>query len=321
MAGEQRRGIDLERGPAIRARLVTLASQEHALLLTSHRMMLDRRSLEMSLYYLHELYSAFAQGHGPPLPELPIDYGDYAAWQRAWLSGAKKDQCAERWNAYLLTHERETVHDGPAASITVQLSAQLSTALVRQSQILGVTPYTALLSAFVSTLAETRGKRVITVGVPSTGRGQWQTRSALGLFETLLAVSVDAGEQSSASLVEQTERRVREAYELSVMHVEALDSCDHLFDTVFGWRDALRAFPDAPGELQWEWLRTEPVEIGYAMVVMAGMQADGAVTLDVTYSRAAFDAGAIEDFRRRYLGLLESFTKFDSFATGVSRAS
>ena len=87
MAEESGKEFDLEAGPLIRGRLIQLAEQEHALLISMHHIVSDGWSMGVLINELSVLYGAFVSGEGDPLPELGVQYADYAAWQRKWMEG------------------------------------------------------------------------------------------------------------------------------------------------------------------------------------------------------------------------------------------
>jgi hypothetical protein len=98
---EARHAFDLTTGPLLRARLVRLEAEEHALFLTMHHVVFDGWSVGVLLAELSALYSAFAAGEPSPLPELPVQYGDYAVWQREHLAGEQLERQLEYWKAKL----------------------------------------------------------------------------------------------------------------------------------------------------------------------------------------------------------------------------
>src|SRR5262249_55174694 len=90
-------GFDLALGPLIRGRLIRLSQDEHALLITMHHIVFDGWSESILLKELSALYGAFVCGEGDPLPELSVQYVDYAIWQRQWMEGEVLRQQAEYW--------------------------------------------------------------------------------------------------------------------------------------------------------------------------------------------------------------------------------
>src|SRR6185295_1830244 len=93
--------FDLERGPLIRGRLVRLAEDDHVLLATMHHIVSDGWSMEVLTRELSTLIDAFRRGEENPLPPLPIQYADYAAWQRKWVDGEVLREQAAYWKAAL----------------------------------------------------------------------------------------------------------------------------------------------------------------------------------------------------------------------------
>ena len=93
--------FDLSRGPLLRVKLVRLSEQEHVLLLTMHHIVSDGWSMGVLIREVSELYSAYASGREPQLEELPIQYADYASWQREWLQGDVLDEQVEYWRTQL----------------------------------------------------------------------------------------------------------------------------------------------------------------------------------------------------------------------------
>src|SRR5262249_49669939 len=102
LAGEEaRRLFDLERGPALRAHLLELDAQEHVLLLSMHHIVSDGWSMGVLVRELSALYEASVVGRESPLPELPVQYADYAEWQRTWLSGEELERQLDYWRERL----------------------------------------------------------------------------------------------------------------------------------------------------------------------------------------------------------------------------
>src|SRR5207247_987813 len=98
---EARRPFDLERGPLFRTSLLRLGEEEHVLLLTVSHIVFDGWSMEIVRHELAVLYRAFSMGQPSPLPELPIQYADFARWQREWLQGARLETQRRYWKQRL----------------------------------------------------------------------------------------------------------------------------------------------------------------------------------------------------------------------------
>src|SRR5205085_11432965 len=98
---EAQRPFDLTRGPLLRAQVLRLGPQEHVLLLTVHHIVSDGWSMQVLFQELSALYAAYAAGLPSPLPELPIQYADFALWQRQWLQGEELEDQLAYWQEQL----------------------------------------------------------------------------------------------------------------------------------------------------------------------------------------------------------------------------
>ena len=102
LAGEEAgKPFDLQRGPLVRARLVRLGEQGHGLLITMHHIVSDAVSTAVAVREMTALYQAYSRGEESPLKELPVQYADYAAWQRSWLKGEVLEKQVEYWKKEL----------------------------------------------------------------------------------------------------------------------------------------------------------------------------------------------------------------------------
>jgi hypothetical protein len=136
VAEEATAPFDLERGPLIRGRLVRLAEDDHVLLLTMHHIVSDGWSMGVLVDELGRLYAAFRAGRADPLPPLPIQYADYAAWQRRWVEDEVLEAQASYWTKTLAgapallelptDHPRPQRQDHAGASVGMELDEELT---------------------------------------------------------------------------------------------------------------------------------------------------------------------------------------------------
>src|SRR6185437_12666483 len=98
---EARRPFDLARGPLVRARVLRLADDEHAVILTMHHIVTDGWSMGIAARELASLYGAFVEGRPSPLPALPLQYADYAVWQKQWIDGDVRERLLGYWTRRL----------------------------------------------------------------------------------------------------------------------------------------------------------------------------------------------------------------------------
>ena len=197
-AEEAERPFDLSSDSVLRATLVALGREDHVLLMTLHHIATDAWSTGVLFRELSALYGAFAAGLPSPLPEPPIQYGDFAAWQREWLSGEVLREQLSYWKAELAgappVLELPTDRPRPAvgtyrgASRTEQFPRELSDAFRELARREGVTLFMALVAVFDVLLARYTGQEDVVVGTPIANRGRRETEELIGFFINTLAL-------------------------------------------------------------------------------------------------------------------------------------
>ncbi|WP_420018515.1 amino acid adenylation domain-containing protein [Xanthomonas bundabergensis] len=215
--------FDLARGPLIRGYLLVLAEREHVLLVTQHHIISDGWSIGILVREVATLYAAFSQGEPDPLPPLPIQYADYAAWQRQWLQGEVLQTQLDFWRTHLAgapallelptDRPRPAVQSYRGDRVPVRLGAELSAALRSLSQRHNVTLYMTLHAAWAMLLARLSGQDEIVVGSPVANRPRAEIESLIGFFVNTLALRVDLrADPSVAELLAQVRATTLEAY-------------------------------------------------------------------------------------------------------------
>ncbi|MBZ4423333.1 non-ribosomal peptide synthetase, partial [Myxococcus sp. RHSTA-1-4] len=221
---EARRPFDLARGPLLRTTLLRLQGSEHVLLLTMHHIVSDGWSTGVLVRELAAMYQAEVSGTSPSLPALPVQYADYAAWQRDWLRGEVLEAWLGYWKRQLsgapALLELPTDRPRPATQsfrgsfVPVALSRDLSDALLAACQRHGVTPFMLLLAAFQVLLHRYSGQDDIVVGSPIAGRTRSETEGLIGFFvNTLVLRARIAPRGSFLSLLQQVRETTLGAYE------------------------------------------------------------------------------------------------------------
>jgi len=224
---EAERPFDLERGPLFRAHLLRLSPEEHVLLLTVHHIVADGWSTVVLLRELAALYG------GTPLPPLPLQYADYAVWQRRWLEGELLEAHLRYWQDRLLgappalelpaDHERPDFPSYRGGMERFEVPASVAGGLRAVGRATGATLQMTLLAAFKVVLAQASGAHDVVVGVTASGRTRAELEDLVGLFVNTLALRTDvSGDPSFEDVV----RRVRRTT------VEAFDHQDAPFDKV-----------------------------------------------------------------------------------------
>jgi len=220
---ESRRTFDLTRGPLMRMTLLRLGEEEHVLLLVMHHIVSDGWSVSVLLRELAALYAAFSTGASSPLPPLPIQYADFALWQRQWLQGEVLENQLAYWKKQLAgaPFRLELPTDRPRPSVqtyggarqSMVVSKALTEGLKALSRREGVTLFMTLLAAFKTLLYRYSGQEDITVGSPIANRNRVEIESVIGFFVNTLALRTDlTGNPSFQGLVHRVRKVALEAY-------------------------------------------------------------------------------------------------------------
>ncbi len=200
---EPRRPFDLVRGPLLRAAVVLLGGRDHLFLVNQHHIVSDGWSLGILVHELRTLYQAFTAGAPSPLAELPIQYADFAHWQRQGLSGPVMVELLAWWKE-LLTPEPpllELPTDRPRPAVetfrggrqAISIPADLTAALNALGLGRGATLFMTLLTAFDVLLYRYTGQEDLAVGSPIAGRTRAEVEGLIGLFINTLVLRTDLG--------------------------------------------------------------------------------------------------------------------------------
>ncbi|HEX8275251.1 MAG TPA: condensation domain-containing protein [Longimicrobiaceae bacterium] len=220
--GESLHPFDLERGPLLRSALLRLAPTDHAVLFTLHHIVGDGWSMGVLTREVSALYAAFAAGLPSPLPELPVQYPDYAAWQREHVSGRRLEEQLETWKRRLAgappllelptDRPRPAVEQSAGARLTFCLSPELSAATCALARREGATPFMVLLAALQLVLGRWAGQDDVVVGSPFAGRPRVELEGLIGLFVNTLPLRADlSGDPSARGLLARVRATVLEA--------------------------------------------------------------------------------------------------------------
>jgi amino acid adenylation domain-containing protein len=191
-AEEVRRMFDLARGPLLRATLLRLGPAKQILILSTHHIVSDAWSAGVMIRELATLYEAFINGKPSPLPPLPIQYADFAAWQRDWLQGEVLEKQLSYWRRQLaehpadlqlpLDHPRPSARSFRGATESVVIPAALAESLNALSQREGATLFMTLMAAFKTLLHRYTQSKDIVIGSPIANRSRPETEGLIGFF-------------------------------------------------------------------------------------------------------------------------------------------
>lgn len=219
---EARQTFNLERGPLLRTRLLSLEEREHVLLLTMHHIVFDAWSIGVLLREVGTLYEAFTTGQPSPLPDLPVQYADFAYWQRAMLQGETLARHLDYWRtqlADLTTLELPTDRPRPpvqtfnGAHQTFTLPNSLARSLYDLSRNEGVTLFMTLLGAFQTLLHRYTAQTDISLGTPIANRTYREIEGLIGFFINTLVLRTDlSADPSFQELLQRVRETALNAY-------------------------------------------------------------------------------------------------------------
>ncbi|MBZ4423365.1 non-ribosomal peptide synthetase, partial [Myxococcus sp. RHSTA-1-4] len=292
--------------------------------LTMHHIVSDGWSMGVLVREMGILYAAHLSGVAPPLPPLPMQYADYAVWQRGWLQGAVLSRQLDYWKRQLAGAPAllELPTDGPRPAVqsyrgakqSIFLPADLAESIKALSQRHGVTPFMTLLAAFQALLHRYSGQADIVVGSPIAGRNRAETEGLIGFFVNTLVLRtrVTPG-LSFASLLEQVKETTLGAYEHQDVPFEKLveelrpprnASYSPLFQVLFSLQNAPIGELEAPG------LRLQPLEpsdVGAKFdLTLALTESPRGFTGTLRYSSDLFDASTMARMMEHLRILLEA---------------
>ena len=315
--------FDLARGPLIRLRLLKLAEQEHILLRTMHHIVSDGWSEGVFNRELKILYEGYREGRESPLKPLPVQYADFALWQRGWLEGQDLQEGLQYWKQQLagIPERLELPTDRPrpamqtfAAEVChVSVPAQLTAALKGVSRQNQATLYMTLLSAFALLLSRYSGQEDIVVGSPIANRQEAQLEELIGFFVNSLVLRMKVRPQSSfAELLREVRQTALEAYRHQDIPFERLVeelsperslNTTPIFQVVFALQNAPWVSQELKG-LEVERVAADDLQVRFDLEVHA-WERDHGVEIWWLYNRDLFDGWRVEQMMRHYLRVLE----------------
>ncbi|MBD1825980.1 non-ribosomal peptide synthetase [Microcoleus vaginatus GB1-A2] len=222
-AKEAQQPFDLERGPLLRTSLLQLSEEEYVLLLTMHHIVSDGWSIGVLARELAAIYEALSAGNQPQLPELPVQYADFAIWQRNWLCGEVLQTQLAYWKQQLegappllelpADRPRPPILSSEGATQSLLLSQELTAALKNLSQREDVTLFMTLLAAFKALLYRYTGRTDLLVGSPIANRNRAEIEGLIGVFVNTLVLRTDvSGDPTFRELLQRLREVTLGAY-------------------------------------------------------------------------------------------------------------
>ncbi|OZO19721.1 non-ribosomal peptide synthetase, partial [Pseudomonas aeruginosa] len=317
--------FDLERGPLLRVNLLQLAEDDHVLVLVQHHIVSDGWSMQVMVEELVQLYAGYSQGLDVVLPALPIQYADYALWQRSWMEAGEKERQLAYWTGLLGGEQPvlELPFDRPrparqshrGAQLGFELSRELVEAVRALAQREGASSFMLLLASFQALLYRYSGQADIRIGVPIANRNRVETERLIGFFVNTQVLKADLdGRMGFDELLAQARQRALEAqahqdlpFEQLVEALQPERNASHnpLFQVLFNHQSEIRSVTP---EVQLEDLRLEGL-------AWDGQTAQFDLTLDIQedengiwasfdYATDLFDASTVERLAGHWRNLL-----------------
>ncbi|MDR2309343.1 MAG: amino acid adenylation domain-containing protein [Paucimonas sp.] len=335
---EAHQPFDLSAGPLLRVRLLRLAADEHVLVLTLHHIVADGWSMQLLVDELVQGYLAqVAPGQGRAAAALPIQYADYAIWQRAWMEAGEQARQLAYWVEELgdeqpalqlpADHLRPAAPSGRGDSVELELPEVLGAALHGVAQAHGATVFMLLLASFQALLHRYSGQQDIRVGVPSANRNRPEIEGLVGFFVNtqVMRAQVD-GRMPFATLLQQVKARAIRAqayqdlpFEQVVERLSPERSLSHspLFQVMFNHLresagQGLVALPGLRVEgVQW---RNHTAKLDLALDTREAP--DGRLSARFTYACDLFERATVERLACHWLQLLQAIAADSDCALG-----
>ncbi|WDD36886.1 amino acid adenylation domain-containing protein (plasmid) [Nostoc sp. UHCC 0926] len=315
--------FDVANSGLIRASVLKLTELEHVLLLTFHHIVFDAWSMGVLMQELATIYSALCNNLPPELPELPIQYADFAIWQRRWLQTEVLQTQLDYWKQLLKNAPTllELPTDRPRPAIqtfhgalqSVEFSEELTEAIANFSRQEGATLFMTLLAAFVTLLYRYTGSDNIVVGTPLAKRDRLELEGLIGFFVNTLALRTDlSGNPSFQQLLSRVRQVMLQAYthpdlpfEELVKALQPQRDLSHtpLFQVMFVLENAPISEIELPG-LTVSSLGTERTTAKFDLTLFIKNTPSGLIAA-WQYNTDLFDSGTIERMAGHFVTLVE----------------
>ncbi|EXJ03500.1 peptide synthetase [Burkholderia pseudomallei MSHR6137] len=318
--------FDLSRDLPVRVLLLQLADEAHVVQVVMHHIASDGWSVGVFLQELSALYGSFIAEQDDPLVPLPLQYADYAAWQRRWLASGQLEKQGAFWQTNLsgaptllelpTDRPRPPKQSHAGASVEVKLGAALSERVKRLSQRHGVTPYMTLLSSWAAVLSRLSGQEEVVIGSPVAGRNRTEVEALIGFFVNTLALRLDlSSEPTVGELLKRTKAQVLSAqahqdlpFDQVVERVKPPRSTAHppLFQVMFVWQNMPAGELTIPG-LTIRAVET-PLQTAQFELTLSLQEAGDDIVGHLNYASALFDESTVRRYVTYWCRLLEGMT-------------
>jgi len=315
--------FDLSRPPMIRATILRLRPDDHILLVVMHHVASDGWSLGVFANEFRLLYEAFVRSAASPLPELPIQYADYAAWQREWLTGEVEERQLGYWRKQLadvpdlelpMAGNRPAIRSEDGGRVDFKITASLRASLERIGQEDGATLFMVTLAVFQLLLHRYSGQLDIAIGTPIAGRTRRETEGLIGFFVNTLVMRTDfSGNPSFRQLLARIRELALHAYANQDMPFDRLVmeldpdrqvNKTPLFQALFALQNLPDSLWDLPG-LEAQWTEGVPGREQFDLILELKPYSSG-LQGTIGYRTDMFDSETVERMASHFVTLIES---------------
>ncbi|MDR0281377.1 MAG: amino acid adenylation domain-containing protein, partial [Paucimonas sp.] len=324
IAREVRQPFDLKQGPLLRVKLLHLGADRHVLVLTQHHSVSDGWSMPIMVDELVRLYEGFSQGRETRLDLLPIQYADYALWQRQWMEAGEQQRQLDYWTAQLggeqpvlelpTDRPRPAIQQLAGARHAVALEPALVDRLKAVAREQGVTLFMLLLASFQTLLQRHSGQTDIRVGVPIANRTRAETEKLIGFFVNTQVLKAEFSTDATfAGLLQQVKHTALQAqahqelpFEQLVEALQPQRSLSHspLFQVMFNHQAEARGTARQLPGLQVEVLAADSQSAQFDLTLNTVEHAAG-LDAELSYATALFDAATIARLAGHWRNLLQ----------------
>ncbi|MEV1754445.1 condensation domain-containing protein, partial [Pseudomonas aeruginosa] len=327
--------FDLERGPLLRVLLLRLSAEEQVLVVTLHHIVSDGWSTPIMVEELMQFYAGYREGRAVELEPLPIQYADYALWQRSWMEAGERERQLAYWRQQLggeqpmlelpTDRPRPSVQSPAGDSLQVELGEDLGRSLKQLAQQQGVTLFMLLLASFQTLLHRYSGQPEIRVGVPIANRTRVETERLIGFFVNTQVLKADFDLETRFDvLLQQVKRTALEAqahqdlpFEQLVEALQPQRSLSHspLFQVMYNHQNAGQGKAlELPG------LRVEALERASATaqfdLTLDTYESGDALSASLIYATSLFERSTVERLAAHWRNLLEAICQDASQRVG-----
>jgi amino acid adenylation domain-containing protein len=323
--------IDLETGPMIRGRLIRRGDEEYVLLITIHHIVSDAWSFGLFSKELSSLYGAYVRGEEDGLPELGVQYADFAIWQRKWMEGEVLQRQAAYWKNALAgapdvlqlpaDHARPEQQSYSGAVARLALDEELTTKLRGLCRKHKTTPYVTLVAGWAAMLARLSGQDEVVIGTPVANRNRVEIERLIGFFVNTLPLrlgisdSLDVGallsHVRSQVVAAQEHQGIPFAQVVEIVRPPRSLAHNPVFQVMFTWQNVPKGMIDLAG-LQVNPFHALPHDISKFDLTLLLQEEGNRIVGELEYATALYERSTIERYLGYFRTLLGSMVADDS---------